>query len=148
MMSEKGVASYYENTSPGLRKDLLTHSREKFDDSLLTVAVPQSRWKELKKKKLKVTSLDTGRSVEVRVNDSGGFEKYGRSLDLSRAAFEAIANPAKGLTNIEWEVVGDEEEKERQEEIGFKEAFRKARASGVAEFVWKGKSYTTKYRGE
>lgn len=106
-MGEKGVASYYENTSPGLRKDLLTHSGEKFDDSLLTAAVPQSRWKELRGKRLRVTSLDTGRSVEVKVNDSGGFEKYGRSLDLSRAAFESIANSAKGLTNIEWEVIED-----------------------------------------
>jgi rare lipoprotein A len=59
----------------------------------------------LKGKKLKVTNKQTGKSVIVKVNDTGGFEKYGRSLDLSKSAFEAIGNPAKGLANVEYEVV-------------------------------------------
>ena len=104
-MSEKGVASYYTNASVDPRWGGATKSGEKFDDSLLTAAVLPKRWKELRGKKLKVTNLDTGKSVVVKVNDTGGFEKYGRSLDLSRAAFESIANPAKGLANVEWEVV-------------------------------------------
>jgi rare lipoprotein A len=106
-MPEKGVASYYTNDSVDPRWGGTTKSGEKFDESLFTVAVPPSQWKVLKGKKIKVTSLSSGKSVIVKVNDTGGFEKYGRSLDLSRAAFEAIANTSKGVDNVEWEVVED-----------------------------------------
>jgi rare lipoprotein A len=104
-MSEQGVASFYTNDSVDPRWGGATKSGEKFDETLPTVAVPPSRWKELKGKKLKVTNKQTGKSVVVKVNDTGGFEKYGRSLDLSKSAFEAIGNPAKGLVNVEYEVV-------------------------------------------
>jgi len=107
-MGELGVASYYTNDSVDPRWGGATKSGEKFDESLFTVAVPPSRWKELKGKKIKVTNKETGQSVIVKVNDTGGFEKYGRSLDLSRAAFEKIANLKKGLANVEWEVVEDD----------------------------------------
>ena len=104
-MAEAGVASYYDNSSVDPRWGGKTKSGEKFDETLLTAAVPPSRWKELKGKKLKVTDTKTGKSVVVTVNDTGGFEKYGRSLDLSKAAFESINNPSKGKTNVEYEVV-------------------------------------------
>ena len=106
-MGEPGVASYYTNESVDPRWGGATKSGEKFDETQLTTAVLPSRWKELRGKKLRVTNKETGQSVVVRVNDTGGFEKYGRSLDLSRAAFESIANPRKGVANIEWEVVED-----------------------------------------
>lgn len=102
---EKGVASYYTNASVDPRWGGVTKSGEKFDENALTAAVPPGRWKELKGKKLEVTDLNTGRSVMVKVNDTGGFEKYGRSLDLSLAAFSAIADPKRGLTNVSYRVV-------------------------------------------
>jgi rare lipoprotein A len=46
-----------------------------------------------------VTSLSSGRSVQVRINDRGPYVE-GRIIDLSRAAFEAIANPAKGVIDV------------------------------------------------
>ena len=111
-MGETGVASFYTNESVDPRWGGATKSGEKFDENLLTTAVPPHRWKELKGKRLKVTSKETGKSVVVRVNDTGGFEKYGRSLDLSKAAFESIGNTGKGITNVDYEVI-DEKEKER-----------------------------------
>ena len=107
LMGELGVASYYTNESVDPRWGGVMKGGEKFDEEKMTVAVLPSRWKELKGKMLRVTNLKTGKSVIVKVSDTGGFEKYGRSLDLSRAAFEKIANLSDGLANVEWEVVED-----------------------------------------
>ena len=104
-MGEKGVASYYDDSSVDPRWGGVTKSGEKFDENKLTVAVPPSRWKELKGKRLKMTNRKNGRSVVARVNDTGGFEKYGRSVDLSKAAFTAIANPRRGTVEVDIEVL-------------------------------------------
>lgn len=109
-MGELGVASFYTDESVDPRWGGQTKSGEMFDETLPTAAVLPSRWKELRGKKLKVTNTDTGRSVVVTVNDTGGFEKYGRTIDLSKSAFEAIGNPAKGLANVEIEVLGKKTE--------------------------------------
>lgn len=47
--------------------------------------------------RLQVTNSRTGASVIVRVNDTGAFKKYGRTLDLSRAAFAKIAPLDQGI---------------------------------------------------
>jgi len=107
MSGETGVASFYDNSSIDPRWGGTTKSGDKFDENLPTAAVPPHRWKELKGKKVRVTALNTGRSVVVKVNDTGGFAKYGRSMDLSKAAFRQIANPNIGVTNIHYEVVND-----------------------------------------
>lgn len=36
--------------------------------------------------KVRVTNLKNNRSVIVKINDTGGFKKYGRTIDLSKAA--------------------------------------------------------------
>jgi rare lipoprotein A len=48
--------------------------------------------------KLKVTNLDNGKSVIVKVTDTGSFRKV--TLDLSKKAFERIAELEKGIINI------------------------------------------------
>jgi len=48
--------------------------------------------------KLKVTNLDNGKSVIVKVTDTGSFRKV--TLDLSKKAFERIAELEKGVINI------------------------------------------------
>lgn len=48
---------------------------------------------------LEVTSLDSGRSVLVRVNDRGPFAR-GRILDLSRGAAEALGVRAQGVAAV------------------------------------------------
>lgn len=54
--------------------------------------------------KVKVTSLATGRSVVVTINDRGPYIK-GRIIDLSRAAFAKIDNTGKGLTRVKVEKI-------------------------------------------
>jgi rare lipoprotein A len=48
--------------------------------------------------RLKVTNLDNGKSVIVKVTDTGSFRKV--SIDLSKKAFERIAELDKGVINI------------------------------------------------
>jgi len=53
--------------------------------------------------KLKVTNLENGKSVIVKVADTGGFKKV--SIDLSKKAFSKIAELDKGVINIKIKVV-------------------------------------------
>ena len=55
--------------------------------------------------KLKVTNKETGKSVVVKVTDRGGFSKYGRTLDLSKAAFAKIADIKQGLVKVDIKVL-------------------------------------------
>lgn len=41
-----------------------------------------------------------GRSVEVRITDTGGFAKYGRLIDLSKGAFAKLAHPDAGVIRV------------------------------------------------
>ena len=49
---------------------------------------------------LKVTNTQTDKSVDVMVTDRGGFKKYGRNIDLSKAAFSKIANLKSGVIKV------------------------------------------------
>jgi rare lipoprotein A len=40
------------------------------------------------------------RSVVVKITDTGGFGKYGRIIDLSKAAFAKLAPTSKGLIPV------------------------------------------------
>lgn len=55
--------------------------------------------------KLKVTNVKTGKSVTVKVNDTGGFAKYNRTLDLSQAAFQKIAPLSQGVAKVTIQVL-------------------------------------------
>lgn len=50
--------------------------------------------------RLLVTNITNNKSVEIIVLDRGGFKKYGRSLDLSEAAFKKIAPLKQGIVKI------------------------------------------------
>ena len=54
---------------------------------------------------LKVTNIENGKSVVVRINDRGPYVA-GRSLDLSLASFEAIANRSRGHIQATFERLG------------------------------------------
>lgn len=49
---------------------------------------------------LKVTNASNGKTVIVKVTDRGAFKKYGRLLDLSRAAFAEIGDLRKGVIKV------------------------------------------------
>ncbi|MFD2764013.1 septal ring lytic transglycosylase RlpA family protein [Micromonospora eburnea] len=55
--------------------------------------------------KVRVTNPANGKSVVVRINDRGPFIA-GRCLDLSRAAFAAIAATSFGEVTVRYEVLG------------------------------------------
>jgi rare lipoprotein A (peptidoglycan hydrolase) len=58
----------------------------------------------------KVTNLDTGESVEVRINDRGPYVK-GRDIDLSKEAAEEIGMKKEGEAPVKIEAVVPEEAK-------------------------------------
>lgn len=55
--------------------------------------------------RVRVTNKANGKSVVVRINDRGPYVS-GRCLDLSKAAFAAIANPSSGVITVRYEVLG------------------------------------------
>jgi len=92
-----GIASWYAEFSPGILKT--TANMEIFDHDGLTCAI----WDVPFNTRLEVTNLENGESVVVRVNDRGPAKRLcreGRVVDLSLAAFRAIADPDKGLIKV------------------------------------------------
>lgn len=53
--------------------------------------------------RLKVTNIKNGKSIVVTVNDRGNFKRLGRTLDLSRGAFDEISNLDKGVIDVKIE---------------------------------------------
>jgi rare lipoprotein A len=94
--SEAGMASYYGDAHQGRR----TANGERFDMHALTAAhrtLPFGT-------RVKVTNLDNGRSVVVRINDRGPYVK-GRVIDLSKAAARELRFLDRGTTRVRLEVV-------------------------------------------
>ena len=91
-----GMASYYADKFQGRP----TASGERFDNASLTAAhrtLPFGT-------RVRVTNLDNGRSVTVRVNDRGPFVK-GRIIDLSVAAAKRIDMIRAGVVRVRVEPV-------------------------------------------
>ncbi len=75
---------------------------EKFDMNALTAAHRTFPYNTL----VKVTNLDNGKTVTVRINDRGPFVN-GRDMDLSLASFTSIAERSRGKINVRFERLGD-----------------------------------------
>jgi rare lipoprotein A len=88
-----GMASYY---SHGLR----TASGEKFNPKELTAAHPTLPFGT----RLRVTNVNTGKSVTVRVNDRGPFVR-GRVIDVSHSAAESLGMVGRGVAKVKLDVV-------------------------------------------
>jgi rare lipoprotein A len=91
--SSYGIASFY-------RHHTRTASGEAFDERQLTAAhrtLPFGT-------RLRVTSVATGRSVTVRVNDRGPYVP-GRVVDVSYSAAEALGMVGRGVTKVKLDVV-------------------------------------------
>lgn len=74
-----------------------TSSGEVFDSNKMTCASNHYKVGTL----LEVTNVANGKSVVVKVNDTGAFR--GRKLDLSKGAFSRIANLKQGVIKIKVE---------------------------------------------
>ncbi|WP_239124377.1 septal ring lytic transglycosylase RlpA family protein [Rhizocola hellebori] len=81
-------ASYYHEPQG-------TANGETFDPDALTAAHKTLPFNSL----VRVTNPANGKSVTVRINDRGPYID-GRCLDLSRAAFAAIANLSQGVLSV------------------------------------------------
>ena len=92
----EGEASWYGAQLEGLK----TASGEPFDPSALTAAHRTLPFGAL----VKVTNLENGRSVVVRVNDRGPFA-HQRLIDLSRAAAEQLGFLKQGHARVTVEVL-------------------------------------------
>jgi rare lipoprotein A len=98
-----GMASWYSRQSPGINTH--TANNEIFDDTDLTAAMWDVPFDQL----VKVTNLENGSSVVVRVNDRGPHKRFvegeRRIIDLSKQAFSTIASLDKGLIRIQLELL-------------------------------------------
>lgn len=92
-----GIASWYGPQFHGKR----TANGELFDQEQLTAAHPTLPMPIL----VRVTNLENGRSVVVRVNDRGPFVA-GREIDLSRKAAELLGYERKGTARVRVQFVG------------------------------------------
>jgi len=54
--------------------------------------------------KVRVTNMENGKSVVVKINDRGPFIKN-RILDLSKSAFSSIAGASSGIIDVKIEVI-------------------------------------------
>jgi len=93
---QEGRASYYADKFAGRR----TASGERYDPERMTAAhqtLPLGTW-------IRVTRVDDGRSVEVRINDRCGCGS-GRIVDLSRHAARRLDMLHAGVVPVRIEVL-------------------------------------------
>lgn len=93
----RGEASYYGGKFAGRR----TASGEVFDPSRYTTAHRSLPFGTV----LRVTRLDTGAVVYVRVTDRGPFGKKRRILDLSEGAADLLDMRRRGIAEVRAEIV-------------------------------------------
>jgi rare lipoprotein A len=94
--SQTGVASWYGEPFHGRR----TASGETYDMRQLTAAHPSLPFGT----HVRVHNLDTGRDVDVRINDRGPFAKQ-RIIDVSRRAAEQIGMIGPGTARVRITVI-------------------------------------------
>jgi len=92
-----GTASWYGADFHGLA----TANGEVFDKEQITAAHPTLPLPSI----ARVTNLDNGRSIEVRVNDRGPFIGD-RLIDLSQAAARKLGYEGRGLAPVRVEFLG------------------------------------------
>jgi rare lipoprotein A len=97
--TQRGEASYYADKFEGRQTangEMYTHRKRTAAHRTLPFGT-----------RVRVTRLDTGAEVVVRINDRGPF-KRGRIIDLSRSAAQAIGLIAAGVADVEIRVLGGE----------------------------------------
>ena len=90
------TASFYGN---GEKLNKYTANGEVFDPAKLTCATYNYPFNTI----LKVTNLENGKVVYVKVNDKGPAKRLGRAIDLTREAFSRIASLKEGLIEVKIE---------------------------------------------
>ena len=99
-MIRLGQASWYSEQDKGM--NYRTANNEIFNDTALTCAI----WRIPFHREIKVTNLANGKSIVVRVNDRGPHKRFvrkGRLIDLTKTAFQKIADTRQGLIDVQIE---------------------------------------------
>ena len=102
--AETGIASWY---GPGFHGKS-TANGEVFDENALTAAHRTLPMPSI----VRVTNLDNGRSIVVRVNDRGPFA-HGRIIDMSRRSAQLLGFMNKGTAKVRVELMESESLQER-----------------------------------
>jgi rare lipoprotein A len=98
--SESGVASWYGSDHQGLK----TADGERYNMHAMTAAHRDLPFNTV----ARVTSVDTGRAVKVRINDRGPIAKK-RIIDLSSAAASALGMHEGGIATVRIEVFASDQ---------------------------------------
>jgi len=93
---ETGIASWYGPNFHGRR----TANGEAFDQNIVSAAHRTLPLPSL----VRVTNLENGRSIQVRVNDRGPFA-HGRIIDLSRQGAQLLGFHRKGTAKVRVEIL-------------------------------------------
>ena len=96
---EEGVASWYGDDFHGKR----TANGERFDMNAVSAAHPTLPMPS----SVKITNLDNGRELKVRVNDRGPFKSQ-RVIDLSRRAAQLLGFDTAGTAHVRVEIDAQE----------------------------------------
>ncbi|HEX4826277.1 MAG TPA: septal ring lytic transglycosylase RlpA family protein [Candidatus Polarisedimenticolaceae bacterium] len=94
--SEKGLASWYGKAHQGER----TANGERFDMHALTAAHRTLPFGTI----VRVTDIESGKSVKVRINDRGPF-RHDRIIDLSYEAARQLGFVRRGAARVEITVI-------------------------------------------
>ncbi len=97
--SETGIASWYGKKFHGRT----TANNEIYDMNKVTAAHRTLPLPSV----VRVTNLENGRSIRLRVNDRGPF-KHGRIIDLSRRGAQILGFAGKGTARVRVEIEADE----------------------------------------
>lgn len=96
---ETGIASWY---GPNFHAKL-TANGEIFDQNTVSAAHKTLQMPSI----ARITNLENGRSIIVRINDRGPFVN-GRILDLSRRSAQLLGMEGKGTAKVRVQVLGEE----------------------------------------
>jgi len=96
---ETGIASWYGPDFHGK----YTANGEVFDQNGVTAAHRTLPMPSI----IRVTNLENGRSIEVKINDRGPFA-HGRILDLSKHAAELLGMDLQGTARVRVQILADE----------------------------------------
>lgn len=94
--TQSGKASYYADRFDGRK----TANGETFRNSKLTAASNKLKFGT----HVRVTNVENGKSVVVKINDTGKFGK-GVIIDLSQSAFKRIAPLTRGIVKVRVTIV-------------------------------------------
>jgi rare lipoprotein A (peptidoglycan hydrolase) len=102
--TETGLASWYGTSEQGRK----TASGERFDRKSMTAAHRSLPFGTM----VRVTSLENGRAVLVRINDRGPFV-HGRIIDLSAAAATSLGIHENGVARVKLAVYRSDQRRHR-----------------------------------